>query len=156
MNTNQSVGLNPHLAEQSQSAYNPSKFLLPVSVARASANAQPQYSFKLDQLPRGSSTSVHKDLIPPGRESQSSQVVSAPEQKQANSKPREVQEFFVFIFQFLVQKLASQLPELVTAGVFTLVILGMLLSPLTGGIRVNVHLEVSPSSIQVEKAQPAK
>ncbi|MCL1465972.1 hypothetical protein [Argonema galeatum] len=88
--------------------------------------------------------------------SQSIQTPSKPDKEhlEANSKPH-VSQHLPVILQFLAQQFTSPLP-IVFGGVVSLVVIAMLLGPMSGGIRVKLDLEVSPSANQIEKATGAK
>ena len=148
MKTNQSVGLNPPLATNSGFAYNYG--ISPVSLPRASANAQPQYSFKLDLLQMGGSTSAHKEPIPPAIKSSplslvtgdslSSQELSTPA---TNSNGE--QGFLAVILQYPIHQLANPTVPVVFIGTVGLVFVAILISLLSRGIRVKLDLDVSLS-----------
>ncbi|MFB2923979.1 MULTISPECIES: hypothetical protein [Aerosakkonema] len=145
MKNTSSVTVIPYLTAELGSAYKygmpPASDTSPVNVAKASANAQ--YSVKPDPLAIVGSISTNNNSMP------SEVTANNPSIQTAQNSD------FSPIIQFFVKSITNPLPVVFGSSV-ALVIIAMLISQISGGIRVKLDLEVSPTYSQGEKTTAVK
>ncbi|BAZ31438.1 hypothetical protein NIES4074_39110 [Cylindrospermum sp. NIES-4074] len=130
----------------------------PVSKLTQTASIEPKHNLKTNSLPIVGSTSAQTYSMSPSESStvisttensQASELKPIPENKEANSKPS-LWQYTPDILKFLGQQMKSQLP-LLFGGVIGLVIVAILISQTSGGVKLKLDLDVAPASNQSEK-----
>ncbi|MBH8561137.1 hypothetical protein I8748_02900 [Nostoc sp. CENA67] len=162
MSEKHSVCTNLVVSKEDSSANNcgtqPTNATLPVNSSSNSTKIESADSIELTPLQNEDSASLQNSSVPTAKETSAPKITKhsqLPEIKNSRDIPETPRnnaglQYLAVFLKFLEQQLTSQVP-LFFIGTLGFIVVVMLISQASEGIKVKLDLEVSPKSSQVEK-----